>query len=342
MWFRPGQPSGESDRFRVSSLKSKIKRKSKSDPSKPSGLIPGLSTESIHLVDTIVGGSIGGFCSMDNVVGTKFEISEDMPPPCPPPRKVGKSAAKEAKDKEKEKTLLTDRKFKNNRIQKSSSKGKISDLEKARTPRKTSAPPTLETKPPLVVVPPKKNIRSHSNLNLNALLKYKNYIGSSNKLKLNSTGGGDELKKSGRKSITEILDKSLDGDDDNYTANNGETVDGESNNKETVNCDQTTVVGNQVEGDLPIEEPVKSVNVVKKSSPSLTSRVAAKLSEASASSKAKKSKSSKKVRKVGRNSSDTINNSDDGNLFFVCLFVLETFLRSVIYFYVIFICCLYS
>lgn len=166
MWFRASQvpPAGsDHDRSRVSSIKSKIskrKGKSTSDPLKS-----GTSIESLYTPDLVDGSSI------ENSIHIDANVADA--PPRPPPRKTTKPT-------DKEKQLLTDRKFKNNRIQKSSSKGKITDFSDKTTAasvahRKISAPPTAAPKLP----PKKNNVRSYSNLTLNSLLKYKNYIGSS-------------------------------------------------------------------------------------------------------------------------------------------------------------------
>lgn len=182
MWFRASQvppTGGEHDRFRVSSIKNKIsKRKGKpnSDP------ITHTSIESLYTPDT------PETVSVENNIHIDANVPES-PPPRPPPRKTTKTS---------EKQLLTDRKFKNNRIQKSSSKGKITDLSDknaAAAHRKISAPPMAAPKLP----PKKNNVRSYSNLTLNSLLKYKNYIGSSKK---STENANDEFATIRRKSFS--------------------------------------------------------------------------------------------------------------------------------------------
>lgn len=278
MWFRPGQV-GDSDRFRVSSLKSRIsKRKAKSDPTAQKGASSAQSTESINLIDPIDNPT-----KSTPTPTTSVDEIDDIPP-CPPPRKNAKNStsSKDSKDKDKEKILLTDRKFKNNRITKSSSKSKITDLEKQKSPRKISAPPILDTKQNLIV-PPKKNVRSHSNLNLNALLNYKNYITSSNK-RLSS----EDFERLRRKSLSE-----------SSNLNKAHSLDVESNLEKNV---MNGNGGNTSENEVFDEPPPLPPPVKKPSSNSLTSRVAAKISEASSSAKAKKAQ--KKKNRKGRRPSD--------------------------------------
>lgn len=315
MWFKPGQV--DSDRFRVSSLKSRIKRKSKSDPNKTTASTNNisLSTESVNSLDTV-----------DNI---KLET-----PPTPPPRKCSKNQL--LNDKDKEKILLTDRKFKNNRITKSSSKGKISDLEKrdslkAATSRKTSAPPVLQGKPPisngasmglidvaasLITTKPKSHFRSHSNLNLNALLKYK-LLNSNNKKLTNDTG---DIIKVRRKSLSETLQKQSSDEifpsdsnrfslDDAAVRNRGSGGGGDDEEQYHSCSEDTPPPPSTIEA-VFVEPAV--VLTVKKPQISLTSRVAAKFSD----SKSKKSAKLKK-RKGGRRTSindATINNGNCNDL----------------------------
>lgn len=146
MWFRPGV---DSDRFRVSSFKNRIRRRK--SPTKAVGVdVPPTNNENAN---------------------EKIRKSSS------------KSSVNDDEAEKQKKILLTDRKFKNNRVQKSSSKGKISDLEKRdslRTPRKISAPPVLvddankkAATSANAAAAPKKNVRAHSNLTLNTLLRYK-------------------------------------------------------------------------------------------------------------------------------------------------------------------------
>lgn len=187
MWFRASQvPSAgaEHDRFRVSSIKSKIsKRKGKPIPTDP--LATSTSIESLYQPETT---------TVTPAIENVIHIDEDAPPR-PPPRNSSKPTIKDKPQ------LLTDRKFKNNRIQKSSSKGKITDFADKTTAasvahRKISAPPSAAPKLP----PKKNNVRSYSNLTLNSLLKYKNYIGSSKRVA--TENANDEFANIRRKSFS--------------------------------------------------------------------------------------------------------------------------------------------
>lgn len=242
MWFRPGNgQSVDFDKFRVSSFKRRI-RGGRKTPEKSS------SIESENIV--VLPSSTNSLDSNDNVneqqkcLQHKKSLSDVVVPSnlssqSPSPslrtslsRRISRSFGDKEKndkqkerEKEKEKILLTDRKFKNNRIEKSSSKGKgLNDIDKResikgrRDARKISAPPILidnktgskNTKigsssnnssavddgilsPAVAIV--KKNSRAHSNLNLNALYKL---VSSGNK-KLSS----EDFARIRRKSLSE-------------------------------------------------------------------------------------------------------------------------------------------
>lgn len=198
---------------------------------------------------------------------------------------------------DKEKSLLTDRKFKNNRILKSSSKGKIADLEKrcgdsakgrGSCSRKISAPPILDSTKlsvaaAVAAASAKKHVRSHSNLNLNALLRYKL---SSRKL---STADFDRLR---RKSLTgEAADKpkptdividviGVDGGDDNSWEDSDK-------NRNSTDIDEEVFLSAS-------EEP----ETISKKSPSLSARVAARFADKT-TAKAKKAKQKKRKNSRG-------------------------------------------
>lgn len=249
MWFRPGQM--DTDRFRVSSFKNRMRRfKSpvKTEAASNDEVDDDSDDKKVVKVDD------------DN-----FVIQRS-----PSGRRLSKS--------DKDKLLLTDRKFKNNRVVKSSSKGKITDLEKrdslkGRSNRKISAPQldTVEATA-TVIVAPKKNVRSHSNLNLNALLRYR----LSNK-KLSHA----EIDRMRRKSITKNLAKTEE-------ESNTNVVDGDKSDVDS------PVYGN---GDDDEEEEVfhscEEPELQKKTSPSLGARVAAHFNE-------QKTKKNKKKRKNSR------------------------------------------
>lgn len=252
MWFRPGQM--DTDRFRVSSFKNRIRRfKSpvKTEAASNDEVDEDSEAKKVLKVDD------------DN-----FVIQRS-----PSGRRLSKS--------DKDKLLLTDRKFKNNRVVKSSSKGKITDLEKrdslkGRSNRKISAPPVMDTveATATVIVAPKKNVRSHSNLNLNALLRYR----LSNK-KLSHA----EIDRMRRKSITKNLAKT-------------EEEDKNTNVTDVEKSDVDSCVNGNDDDDDEEEEVFHSCEepeIQKKTSPSLGARVAAHFNE-------QKTKKNKKKRKNSR------------------------------------------
>lgn len=114
----------------------------------------------------------------------------------------------------KDQVILTDPKYKSNRIEKSSSRSRVVPL----TSRKISAPPVMEGQShggskgapqsgTTASVAPKKNTRSHSHLNLNSLLKYKSLLyagsnsgGSTGDKKLTS----EDFDKMRKKSMSEV------------------------------------------------------------------------------------------------------------------------------------------
>lgn len=251
MWFRPGQM--DTDRFRVSSFKNRMRR-----------LKSPVKTESAtnDLVE-------------EDSEETNVDHDDDnlIIQRSPSGRRLSKS--------DKEKILLTDRKFKNNRVVKSSSKGKITDLEKrdslkGRNNRKVSAPPVLDTveATATVIIAPKKHVRSHSNLNLNALLRYR----LSNK-------------KLSHAEIDRIRRKSL-------TASANAEKDKKTNVTDIEKSDKSDV-DSYINGDDDEEEVFHSCEepeVLKKTSPSLGARVAAHFNEQ------KTKKHNKKKRKTSRSS----------------------------------------
>lgn len=102
----------------------------------------------------------------------------------------------------KDQVILTDPKYKANRIEKSSSRSKVVNT------RKISAPPVMEGQKATTAASgsggaaagPKKNVRSHSHLNLNSLLKYKCLLYASAEKKL-TTEDFDKMRK---KSLSEV------------------------------------------------------------------------------------------------------------------------------------------
>lgn len=252
MWFRPGQM--DTDRFRVSSFKNRMRR-----------LKSPVKTDSVAN-DTVEEDSDESKAASHNDDNLIIQRS-------PSGRRLSKADNK---------ILLTDRKFKNNRVVKSSSKGKITDLEKrdslkGRTNRKISAPPVLDTveATATVIIAPKKSVRSHSNLNLNALLRYR----LSNK-KLSHA----EIDRIRRKSLT-------------ASVNSANTDKAKKTNVVDVDKSDKSDVDSFINGDDEEEEVFLSCEepeIVKKTSPSLGARVAAHFNDQ------KTKKHNKKKRKTSR------------------------------------------
>lgn len=251
MWFRPGQM--DTDRFRVSSFKNRMRR-----------------LKSPVKIETASNDEIEEDSDENETV--KVDDDNIVVQRSPSGRRLSKS--------EKDKLLLTDRKFKNNRVVKSSSKGKITDLEKrdslkGRNNRKISAPPVLDTveATATVIVAPKKNVRSHSNLNLNALLRYR----LSNK-KLSHA----EIDRMRRKSITSSSTKA-----DKHKKNDVVDVD------KTDRSDVDSCVNGNDDDEGEVFHSCEEPEIHKKTSPSLGARVAAHFNE-------QKTKKNKKKRKNSR------------------------------------------
>lgn len=269
MWFRPGQM--DTDRFRVSSFKNRMRRLK--SPVKAEAVSTDEVDEDSEEKKVVKADD-------DNLIIQRS----------PSGRRLSKS--------DKDKLLLTDRKFKNNRVVKSSSKGKIADLEKrdnlkGLSSRKISAPPVLDTveATATVIVPPKKNVRSHSNLNLNALLRYR----LSNK-KLSHA----EIDRMRRKSITTKIEK-----------------DKKSNVVDVDKCDivdaDSTVIGND-DDEEEVFHSCEEPEIQKKTSPSLGARVAAHFNE----QKTKKNKKKRKTSRASLHSQNSFGNFPTYSNFYVC------------------------
>lgn len=270
MWFRQGQ-SVDADGFRVS-LKNRMRRFR--SPEKQ-------TTNTDDQTDNTAASHSPVRAPSDEQKCEKIVIRS------PSGKKLYKS------EKDKAALLLTDRKFKNNRVLKSSSKGKITDIDsplKSRnnSNRKISAPPVLDggkssTVPAATAL--KKHVRSHSNLNLNALLRYK----LSNK-KL-STADFDRIR---RKSLTSDnvvqLSSTIDTTESEATAPGGNSLENlpEDGNSSAVLTDEDVFLS-------ATEEPKV---LVQQKSPSLGARVAARFAE-SANAKAKKAKQKKRKNSRG-------------------------------------------
>lgn len=281
MWFRAGQV-GDSDRFRVSSIKNRIRRRKSTTKS--------LSTDSSSdVVDNATNSDTNS--AKDAVtVSTKDENTGVQPPPVlrsPSGRRMSIIATKHDKEKEREKerVLLTDRKFKNNRVMKSSSKGKVIDVVDKPKPstagsatRKVSVP-SIENKA--------KVTRPNSNLNLNALLRYKSFIFTNNPTKKLTHEDFDRLR---RKSITDPakLSRHVSSDNDQKSVDSESELkrkDANGNELERRNDSEDETFHSCTEDEL-------NNNHSRKSSPSLTARVAARFTEGV--NKAKKTKSKKR------------------------------------------------
>ncbi|GAB0090163.1 hypothetical protein DMENIID0001_048550 [Sergentomyia squamirostris] len=244
MWFRPGS-SIDSDRFRVSNFKNRIRGRKSSKS---------VCSEYPTLVEQ-------GRKEDESLDGKKSKSVDDE-----------MLAGGEAESKEK--ILLTDPKFKNNRIAKSSSKGKISAEIDGKTVhvvmttgRKISAPPILESSNAK-----KSSQRAHSNLNLNALLRYT--LANTNK-RLSS----EEFDRIRRKSLSESAAVA------SSPHKSSDDVTGVNTSDEKIPDDQEMTV------------TLKTVSPKN----SLTSRVAAKLSE----SRGKKSSKGKRRKGARKQSSGT-------------------------------------
>lgn len=195
MWFRPGQHN-ESDRFRVSSIRNRIRRrKSTANPSKKQNADG--SSEDIVEVNPFSELPSSATAKENEIAG--IHVAPVGPLRSASGRRLSLHAAlnhRTAIDanlkSEKEKVLLNDRKFKSNRIAKSSSKSKMADLiDKTQnnvkssqlsssSARKTSAPITLDATANNNSPKPK-SVRTNANLNLNALLRYKSFISGNTK-----------------------------------------------------------------------------------------------------------------------------------------------------------------
>lgn len=192
MWFRPGQHN-ESDRFRVSSIRNRIRRRKSTTNTAKKQNVEGSSGDATD--------NSNGCPSIDvpshDVENVGVHVPASGPLRSASGRRLSLHTATNHRTvidpnakTEKEKVLLNDRKFKSNRVTKSSSKSKIGDLiDKTQnnvksaqlnsgSARKISAPTTLDA---TATNSKTKSARSNANLNLNALLRYKSFISGSTK-----------------------------------------------------------------------------------------------------------------------------------------------------------------
>lgn len=309
MWFRPGSSSGE-DRFRVSSFRSRIRGRKPSSstgadqqqsPVKSNGGKQSTTTfhvdqennnESIEVAAAAVGDtsatSAGTVTSSINDSSTEIPSLVDgtnqMIGDCCAKTEDGDNVKKcanigegeEWEEEIKDQVILTDPKYKSNRIERSSSRTKVVNS------RKISAPPVMEGQKATLTSAasgsaaaaggPKKNVRSHSHLNLNSLLKYKSLLYASAEKKL-TTEDFDKMRK---KSLSEVAKAAQPNSD---TANSVKLIRHEFIDEvDHANCDSAS------RGRAKM---------------SLSDKVAAKLAE----SKKKRSKSKARKRRGSRRSS---------------------------------------
>lgn len=209
MWFSSRSQPNDSDRFRVSSFRNRIR---------PKKTTPKCASDAAD-----VGGVAGTAVAADNSKDTPNPVCIATLGTCyalqPPGRnaaatfcphcdgEAAAAAAAAADAKEKSKTLRVDQKYKKNRITKSSSRNKVHELKSEKqipcknvinnnSQRKMSIP-LLDVPPVTVAVAVKKTPnRRNGTLNLNALLRYKSFISGSTK-KLTS----DDFDRMRRKSL---------------------------------------------------------------------------------------------------------------------------------------------
>lgn len=185
MWFRPGQQN-DSDKFGVSSIRNRIRRNKS-----------GKETS----------------ISIDEPVNDSNKLkSNKKSKTIQSPSKIRSNRDKDDElAAEREKILLTDRKFKSNRVAKSSSKHKIADITdkqnitkiQSQSTRKTSVIINSDNKQNTNATIKTKTGQIKSNLNINALLRYKSFISGSTK-KLTS----EDFDRLRRKSLSESTKKS--------------------------------------------------------------------------------------------------------------------------------------
>lgn len=150
----------------------------------------------------------GKNASIDGEANDRFTVARSQSG-----RRLSQLLGDDANDIEREKTLRTDHRYKKNRVSKSASRTKIADqlVEKVAAaaaadmggasavnekPRKLSIPTAADAKKSPAKA---KSGRPNSNLNLNALLRYKSFIKGSTK-KLTS----DDFDRMRRKSLSEV------------------------------------------------------------------------------------------------------------------------------------------
>lgn len=332
MWFRQGTQSVDTDRIRAS-IKNRMRRFRSPDKA---------SNASVDEPDNVQPAPVTVLINKPPVICEDTDDENEIEH-----RRIAAAAAtvqrspsgKKLYKNDKDKTLLTDRKFKNKRIVKSASKSKLivdSGDTKVRgvSLRKTSAPPVFNTDQVTVATPdvvtvttasaaltvPKKHVRSHSNLNLNALLRYK----LTNK-KLSTA----EFERLRRKSVTsevvavpvaevkEVDTKSQHSSDDSSSEPTITLPTSESNGAAVPNGVHASDDDEEVFLSASEDANSSTVEVVpaQKKSPSLGARMAARFAESS-SSKAKKASKLKKQQKEQQQQQQNHRKSSSGSELF--------------------------
>lgn len=290
MWFRPRTQQNESDRFRMSSLRNKIRHR-KSTPAEDgvdsSAALSKTPTSRVR----------------DEAIGAILKS--------PSGRRLSMLSDDADSGTSKEKVLLNDQKYKNNRITKSSSRTKVPEIKIATEKpsaikvaanassagqRKKATENSTKTTPVKV-----KAARRNTNLNLNALLRYKSFISGSTK-KLTP----DDFDRLRRKSLGETNKvrrrSSTDTEQQNDRSSNSLTdkpiiINNNNNNNNNLKVPKNT--RQSFDSDKSNEDVFQSGSEdfdahrnygceSRKSSPSLKLRVAAKWSESVQKATAKK------------------------------------------------------
>lgn len=298
MWFLQGQHN-ENDRFRVSSIRNRIRRRKSTSKSLSS------DTASSDTTDNSTNSLCVNTAASTNSKDENFGIKMNTVLRSPSGRRLSIISSihdkKLEKEIEKEKVLLTDRKFKKNRVMKSSSKSKMTDLTDKQniaknqcgcgSARKISSPSMQDGK--LIPLAKQKNIRPNSNLNLNALLRYKSFISSSTK-KLTH----EDFDRLRRKSITEPakLGRKLSAENATKLSEHDETYDIRVNRESSDRMTDEEIFHSCNEDDSNVGGAAEILRSdLKISSPSLTARVAARFTEGVQKAK----KKSKRERRKG-------------------------------------------
>lgn len=206
MWFSSRSQPNDSDRFRVSSIRNRMRSK-KTTPKCATDVADCKEPNTTGMAKPTIACEVGACCALQPPVqmvagrnmaaAVAVAIAATTCPHCDD----------EAATKEKNKTLRVDQKYKKNRITKSSSRNKVHELKTDKqipcknvinnnSQRKMSIP-LLDVPPTVTVATVKKSSnRRNGTLNLNALLRYKSFISGSTK-KLTS----DDFDRLRRKSL---------------------------------------------------------------------------------------------------------------------------------------------